>query len=658
MSNLIRALRIALRHRLAVIGAISCSLVVAILWAGNITAVLPIVDGVMHGKSIPDLLDEKLIASETRVVEFKEAIEAPDGEDAPMPLNQRRKLEVDLAIEENYAESLRAARNWAVRWLPDDAFGTLVVICSAMFLGTVIKNLFRFAGLFFTARIGQLVDFELRKEFYRRSLHLDLGTFRETSTGDLLNRITTEVSWISRGVSTVLGPAIREPLKMIACLVGAACVSWQLLLLTMVSAPLTIYAIHWLAKALKRANRRAAEGFSTIFERLEESFDSIKLIKAYTMESHERSRFHRVSKAYYKKTMRIALYDALTSPLAEVIGVGMILAAVTAGGYLVLNEQTHLLRIKISDEPLTHGWLTLFYAMLAGAADPARRLSNVFNKVQQAAAASDRVFELLDRTTELQEPAVPMTLPERVGRVHLHDVTFAYQEGLPVLEKVSLDIASGETIAIVGPNGCGKSTLANLMARFYDPDNGSVTLDGVDLRSLRLRDLRARLGIVTQETLLFDDSVANNIRYGSPGAAQDEVEAAARRAHAHQFITDKLAAGYETPCGGKGNRLSGGQRQRIALARAILRDPEILILDEATSQVDVESERLIHDVLEKFVQGRTAIMITHRPSTLALADRIVVMQQGRILDIGTYDELSGRCQLFRSLAQLEYRESA
>lgn len=657
MSNFARAIRLALRHRTTVCAALLCSLMVAVFWAGNITAVLPIVDGVMHGKSVPDLLGENVSDSQHKIDELQTEI-AAIAEDGQNALSQRKELELQLTAAKAWLVSFQTAQTWAEQWLPATAFGTLVVICLAMFAGTVLKNLFRIAGLYFMARLGQVVDFELRKQFYRRTLRLDVGTFRETSAGDLMNRFTTDVSWISQGVSEVFGTAVREPLKMIACLIGAAFVSWQLLLLTLISAPLAIYAIHWLAKAMKRANRRAAAGFSTIFDHLEESFDAIKLIKGYTMESHERSRFHKVSKKYYRHTMRIALYDSLASPLSELIGIGMILAAMVAGGYLVLNEQTHLFGIRISNEPLTNGWLTLFYAMLAGASDPARRLSAVFNRLQRAAAASDRVFELFDRTTQLQEPAVPMTLPASAGRVQLHDVSFGYQPGQLVLQGITLDIAAGETIAIVGPNGCGKSTLANLIARFYDPSSGSVSLEGIDLRSVRLGDLRSRLGIVTQETLLLDDTVAHNILYGSPGASREEMIAAATKAHAHQFIENKLSDGYESVCGNKGNRLSGGQRQRIALARAILRDPEILILDEATSQVDVESEQLIHQVLEQFVKDRTAIMITHRPSTLALADRIVVMEHGRIVDVGSSQELSDRCHLFRRLAHLDYRESA
>jgi ATP-binding cassette subfamily B protein/subfamily B ATP-binding cassette protein MsbA len=485
-----------------------------------------------------------------------------------------------------------------------------------------------------------------------------MATFRETTTSDLMNRFTGNVNVAANGVQNVFGMVICEPMKIVVCLAGAAWVSWQLLLITMLSAPLAGYAVSRLAKSLKRANRRAIEEMGTVYDRLDETFASLKVIKAFTRESRERSRFHQTSKGFFKKSMRISLYSSLVSPVTEVSGICIIVAAILCGGYLVLNQQTHLFGIRVSAEPLSHGWLTLFYCFLGGASDPIRRLTAIFNTLQQGAAASDHLYEVLDREPKILDPATPKPLPELLGAIEFRDVTFAYNPAEPVLDRVSLRVNPGETIAIVGPNGCGKTTLMNMTARFYDPTSGSVLINGIDLRELRRRDLLERFGVVTQETLLFDDTVAENIRYGRLEATREEVIAAAERAHAHQFITEVLAEGYETKVGQGGNRLSGGQRQRIALARAILRDPDILILDEATSQIDVESERLIHDVLEEFTRGRTAFIITHRPSTLELADRIVVMEAGRIVDVGTFDELASRCTLFRKLAHLDLREVA
>jgi ATP-binding cassette subfamily B protein/subfamily B ATP-binding cassette protein MsbA len=542
--------------------------------------------------------------------------------------------------------------------LPTTAFKTLVWVCVGLLLGTLLKSAFRIAGAYYTGRICALVTLDLRKEFYRRTLRLDLATFRQNTTGDLMNRFTSDVNTASNGVQNVFGMVICEPMKIVVCLAGAAWVSWQLLLLTMVSAPLAGYAISRLASSLKRANRRAIEEMSTVYDRLEETFASFKVIKAFTRESRERSRFHQQSKQYYKKSMRIWLYSSLVSPVTEISGIGIIGAAILCGGYLVLNQKTHLFGIRVSAEPLSHGWLTLFYCFLGGASDPIRRLTAIFNSLQQGAAAADHLFEVLDREPQITDPAQPTPLPELLGPIEFRGVSFHYKPEEPVLAGVSLRVEPGETIAIIGPNGCGKTTLMNMVARFYDPTAGAVMVSGIDVRQLRRRDLLERIGVVTQETLLFDDTVAENIRYGRTGATRAEIVAAAERAHAHRFITEVLSEGYATRVGQGGNRLSGGQRQRIALARAILRDPDILILDEATSQIDVESERLIHQVLEEFTRGRTAFIITHRPSTLELADRILVMDAGRVVDVGTFRELAARCDMFRRLAHLEHREAA
>ena len=568
------------------------------------------------------------------------------------------RLEVRLAAEERALERYRWFKPSIDRYLPDDPFQTLVVLIAALMVGTIIKDAFLTLGSFLVERLAQLAVFDLRKKFYRRTLRLELATFNESGTSDLISRFTYDLDNVGQGVQTVFGRAIREPLKMLACLFGAAWICWQLLVLSMLIAPLAGYLIARLARTLKKANRRAMEQMSSLYNVLMETFSGIKVVKAFTMERSERRRFHVVSKQCFRRGMRRALFDSLVNPVTEVRGIFPICVAILVGAYLVLNQETHIFGLRMCDRPLTLSSILVFFGMLAGTSDPARKLSEVFNRLQRAAAASDRVYQLLDREPTVADPAEPRPIHRHVRDLVFDNVTFSYQPGNPVLEGINLRAEAGETIAIVGPNGCGKSTLANLVPRFFDPTAGCVRLDGVDLREVRMRELRSQIGIVAQETLLFDDTVLNNIRYGAPRAPREAVIQAAKQAHAHKFIESRLENGYETVVGSQGGRLSGGQRQRIALARAILRDPAILILDEATSQIDLESEQLIHKVLETFTRNRTTIIITHRLATLALADRIVVMQSGRIIDVGSHDHLVAKCETYRRLYELQFRETA
>ncbi len=384
----------------------------------------------------------------------------------------------------------------------------------------------------------------------------------------------------------------------------------------------------------------------------------MQTVKAFTMEHYERGRFRKVSKECLRKAMKIVFYDSLSKPATEILGMAVVFTALLGGAYLVLNQETHILGLKMCDRPLSIPALLCFYGLLIGVSDPARKLSDVFNSVQGGVAASDRIYSMLDRQPTVADPAKPQPVPMHHHHLVFDHVSFHYHPHQPTLCDVDFRVPHGETLCIVGPNGCGKTTLINLLPRFHDPVSGAVRLDDIDLRQLRLRDLRRVVGVVTQQTLLFDDTAFNNIRYGSLSATREQVIAAAIKAHAHRFIEDKLEDGYDTIVGPGGNRLSGGQRQRIALARAILRDPEILILDEATSQIDIESEQQIHQALQEFVRGRTAIIITHRLSTLELADRILVLDKGRVADIGTHGELAGRCEIYRRLHDVQLRHTA
>jgi ATP-binding cassette subfamily B protein/subfamily B ATP-binding cassette protein MsbA len=448
---------------------------------------------------------------------------------------------------------------------------------------------------------------------------------------------------------TLFGSAILEPLKMLACLVGAALISWRLLLLAMLLAPVAVLAIRWLATRIRRECSGALQDDLMLNAVLLESYGGIRTVQAYSMESQQRERFRRVCHQRLGKAVRIRFWSALAKPAAELIGIAAIGIAILAGAYLVLNQETELLGLKICDRPLSLPSLLVFYGMLIGMSDPARKMSDVFGSLQVAVAAAIRVFGVLDQPARITDPVEPVALPDRHRRLVLDGVTFQYAAKHRVLRDVSFQVDFGETLAIVGPNGCGKSTLANLISRFYDPNQGSVRLDDIDLKDVRLSELRARVGLVTQQTFLFNDTVLANIRHGLPSANDEQVVQAAHQAGAHEFIESALEHGYDTVVGPNGNRLSGGQRQRLALARALLKDPEILILDEATSQIDPHSERLIQRAIEQSSGRRTTIIITHRSSTLHLADRVLVLDAGQVAACGTHDQLLADCHLYRRL---------
>jgi ATP-binding cassette subfamily B protein/subfamily B ATP-binding cassette protein MsbA len=334
----------------------------------------------------------------------------------------------------------------------------------------------------------------------------------------------------------------------------------------------------------------------------------------------------------------------------ELLGVAAVSAAFLAGAYLVIAGKEHLFGMRMCEYPMDLPTLLQLYTFLAAIADPVRKLSSVYTKLQTGAAAADRIFAAMDLRPRIGTNSHGTVLRRHRESIEFREVCFSYDPGRPTLTNIRLEFRFGETIALVGKNGCGKSTLVGLLPRFYDPDHGSVLIDGIDLRHAHLRSLRRQIGLVTQETVLFDDTVFNNIAYGLRRAKPETVEAAARQAFAHDFI-EKLPQGYQTRTGDAGAKLSGGQRQRLALARAILRDPAILILDEFTSQCDAESEALIHQALRTFVRDRTTFVITHRLNTLEIADRIVVLDRGRIAAVGTHTELLASCDVYQRLQE-------
>jgi subfamily B ATP-binding cassette protein MsbA len=702
MNNLARAFRLTLRYRGRLAAAMSCAAMVAILWGTNIGTVYPLIEIVITGKSPAEWAEsqvrdtsarmasarvrialeqarevratdaaaaERILAdAETALKNDDVFVAVPDiaraelagklsaarAESTPYDRSSLRTAQTQFESERTMLASRRFFQTHVVPWLPDDAFKTVALVVSMLLIGTIIKGLFLIANITITTGIVGLVVHDLRNQFYRRALQMDQAAFSRDGTTDLMSRFTYDIDCVASGLQLICSSVVLEPLKIVCCLIGAAWINWRLLTFSLIVVPIGAILIRQLSKSLKAANRKAMEGMSKIYGVLAETFQGIAVVKAFTMERHERRRFHEANKQYFLKSQKIARYDAWTNPFTEWMGMITVALTLLAGLYLAVNNETHLFGIRLSSRPPGVAELLLFYGLLAGISDPLRKLSGTVSRLQRASAAADRVYAMMDRECQVRDPEEPIRLPRHRRELAFKNVNFEYRPGAPVLANIDLVIPRGQRVALVGANGCGKSTLVNLIPRFYDPCQGQVLVDGCNIREARIKDVREQIGLVTQEPFLFNDTVYNNIRYGFLGATRAQVIAAAKKAHAHRFIEERLPQGYESMVGERGGTLSGGQRQRIALARAILRDPSILILDEATSQIDVESEQLIHMALEEFIQDRTTLVITHRSSTLALVDRIVVMDHGRIVDDGSHEQLLRRCGFYQSL----YREAA
>jgi ATP-binding cassette subfamily B protein/subfamily B ATP-binding cassette protein MsbA len=665
MKNFSRAVRLALKRRFTVLGVLITSLLVALFWGANVGAVYPFMEVVFQGDSMHEWVrkqientEENLVKVQAKLDDLKRQAAAARSADERARLERQIRFQQSRLVAERKAQALaRKLQPLILRYLPDDPFRTLLLVVAFVLAGTLARNISLIANMVLVGRLSQLATLDLRREFYRRTLQMDLSTFGRGGTGGLMSRFTGDVGAINSGLGILFGKSLREPLKMLVCMAGAAWVSWRLLVLSLIVTPMALLLMYLLGKSIKRASRRSMEEMAKFFNRLAESFSGIHVVAAFTMERFERNRFHKRAKELYRRSMRLVWYGSLARMNNELLGVGVICLAIMAGGYLVLTQDTQLLGVKMTDRPLSFGALMVFYACLAGVSDPARKLADVYSNLQSAAAAADRVYALLDREPSISDPPHPVPLPAGRRDLTFEHVHFQYTPGNPVLRDINFCVRHGETLAIVGPNGCGKTTLVNMAPRFYDPAEGVVRLGGVDLRDLRLRELRQQIGVVTQHTVLFEGTIRDNIRYGSLHATDKQVMEAAKKAHVHRFV-ESLDEGYHTNVGERGGRLSGGQRQRISLARAILRDPAILILDEATSHIDPESEQMIQGALESFIRGRTTLLITHRMSALDLADRILVLDGGAIADIGTHDQLINRCPLYGRLYQVDFRQSA
>jgi subfamily B ATP-binding cassette protein MsbA len=643
---------------------------VAVMWGATLSVSYPVVKILLEnqtlGEHVQNLIEKcerQIDHSKSDLKDYEVRQAGIDEAGAPSMERKMFRAETKITSARKNLARLRWIEFFVVPRLPSDRFLMFTLILVLLLVVTLLKLVCMFAEEVLVGSVVQLTVMRVRKACFRRVLALDYQTLKLQGTSELMSRFTYDVEALGSGLGLLGGKLIREPLKALACLSLAFWINWQLMLLSVVFVPIAAVVFHRIGKVLKKASQKSMESVARIYKVLEETFESLKIVIAFDGGMRQRQQHHRESKNYYHKSMKIAIADALTNPATELLGMSAVVLATLPGAYLVLRKTTSIWEIPLASGEMDMAELSMMYTLLAGVLDPIRKLSSVFSKVKRAGAAADRVFELIDMKTLVHEPAVPRRLPREISTIEFQDVGFTYlakgSARPTVLDNISLKIEKGEVIAVVGENGSGKSTLVNLLPRFLDPDRGGVLIDGIDIRDCSLADLRGHIGIVTQETLLFDDSIYENIRYGNCAEGRSAVENAADQAFVTQFL-DQLPERLETRVGEKGTSLSGGQRQRIALARAILRNPDILVLDEATSAIDSLSERLIHQTLETFVRNRTTFIITHSisDSILKLITRVVVLERGRVIASGKHADLVENCPAYRRLYQAQVRGAA
>jgi ATP-binding cassette subfamily B protein/subfamily B ATP-binding cassette protein MsbA len=664
MKNFLRALRYCYPYRYRLILSVVLAACAAALWGLAFTSIQPVLRILATNQPLQTWIDNQINETQNhvdihqtevdRLHEQEKAI--ADIKDPKTHDQMERENTHDLARHESKLENYRSmlyryllARKYIYKYFPTDPFATLAWIIFLVVASVALKGVFEFGQETLVGSVVNMSLFDLRNRFYRNVVHLDLGQFNNQGTSELMARFTNDMELVGNGQKVIFGRVIGEPLRIVSCVILACYISWQLTLMFLVLVPIALFIVTKVSHTMKRATRRLLERMSNIYKILKETFEGIRVVKAFTMEPYERRRFHAVTKDYYRKSMLVVRLDALTSPLIEVLGLAAVAAALLAGAYLVLTGETKLWGMKMSNEPLEAETLIQLYALLAAISDPVRKLSSVFTKLQSGVAASDRIFAFLDREPRVSSNGDGPRIQHQES-IEFRNVCFSYDPHRAILTNINARIEFGETIAVVGKNGCGKTTLLGLIPRFYDPDHGAIVVDGEDIRNVNLRFLRRQIGVVTQDPILFDDTIYNNIAYGNRRAKEEDVEAAARKAFIHDTIV-KLKDGYRTRIGEAGSMVNGGMRQKLSLARAIIRDPRILILDEFTSQYDAQSEAEIHETLRAFMRQRTTLLITHRLKTLEIADRILVLDNGRLAAIGTHNELMKSCVAYQRLQE-------
>lgn len=531
-----------------------------------------------------------------------------------------------------------------VAYMRDNQMQALLMLSGFVIVMALIGGVARFLQEYFAGTIGANISVTVGKEMYDNVLRLSMDFYDKHASGEILARFTNDIFMINRGLASVLVKVIREPIKAVFFLGVALSVDVPLTLIGLCVLPPIAYVIIKIGKKVKKSVRRSLEKIASMATVINETFSGIAIIKGYSMEEHEARRLNGEISKLRRYLIQMVRADAAVGPLTEFIMALGIVAFVLVTGH------------RLSSGLLSAGDIVRLYAALAFMMDPVRKLSAVNNMIQTSVASAERIFEFIDMKPSVAEAPGARSIGRLESALRFEDVRFSYDGKTGVLNGLNLDIKRGEMVAIVGFSGGGKSTLTKLIPRFYDVTGGRILIDGVDIREATFESLRGQIGMVPQEPILFNLPIRENIAFGKPDFTDAQIEAAARGAHAHDFIL-KTPQGYDTVLGESGSNLSGGQRQRLAIARALIKDPAILILDEATSNLDSESERAIQQALAEFVVGRTTIVIAHRLSTVQRADRIVVLDEGRVAEQGTHRELLERGGIYRRLHDIQFAQS-